>query len=218
VLAGGPCQFRGRSGKRGGDLDTLVRGTRILFGVQMLRSLSSQTNSTGNRLTAARFIASWNSPSAMAPSPKKHTVTVHSFVIDGATVKNNPSLIKQWLTKRCFDRPFIFIERFVPRPGMNTTPEMTELERLLAMNLKDSKLIRNTGVRQVIVQKLLDMLGLWKFDVATNHDDLRSAARIALYGMAKDDRLNKVLAEVVRASLDSTPWTVEVKPGERYAP
>lgn len=149
---------------------------------------------------------------------KTCTVTVRTIVFDGQAVKANPKRIKEWIISWCFDWPHIYIEKFVPRPGMNTTPEMTELERLLAMNLKDSKLVRNTGVKQVIVQKLLEMLGLWRFNVATNHDDLRAAARIALFGMAKDDRLNKVLAEVVRAELDGSPWTVEVKPGERYAP
>jgi hypothetical protein len=37
--------------------------------------LFSQQNSTGTSQSAARFIASWNSPSAIAPSPKKQTVT-----------------------------------------------------------------------------------------------------------------------------------------------
>ena len=148
--------------------------------------------------------------------PNIHKITTSAYVVPGALVKQDPAILKRWLTLKAFDpAPFIYIEKFVPRPGMNTTPEMVELERLIAMNLKDSKLVRNTGVKQVIVQHLLDMLGLWKFDVATNHDDLRSAARIALFGMAKDDRLNKLLASVVRDELDGRPWTVVNQKGER---
>ena len=40
--------------------------------------LSSHTNSTGSFHSAARFIDSWNAPSATAPSPKKHAVTRRS--------------------------------------------------------------------------------------------------------------------------------------------
>jgi hypothetical protein len=37
--------------------------------------LFSQQNSTGSFQRAARLALSWNSPSAMAPSPKMHAVT-----------------------------------------------------------------------------------------------------------------------------------------------
>ena len=37
--------------------------------------LFSQQNSTGSSQSAARFMHSWNSPSATAPSPKKQAVT-----------------------------------------------------------------------------------------------------------------------------------------------
>jgi hypothetical protein len=151
--------------------------------------------------------------------PFNKTVSVRSFVIDGQTVKTKPDLIRWWLAgfSQATDMR-VFIEKFVPRPGMNTTPEMTELERLLSSDIKGSKLVRNTGVKQVINNELLKLFGVWKFDVVTNHDDLRSAARIALFGMAKDPSLNTLLADVVRAGLDGTPWTVVVEPGERYVP
>lgn len=41
----------------------------------MAYRLFSQANSTGSRHSAARFMHSWNSPSATAPSPNRHTVT-----------------------------------------------------------------------------------------------------------------------------------------------
>ena len=41
----------------------------------MAYKLFSQQNSNGRSHSAARFIVSWNSPSATAPSPKKHAVT-----------------------------------------------------------------------------------------------------------------------------------------------
>jgi hypothetical protein len=45
----------------------------------------------------------------------------------------------------------------------------------------------------------------------TNHQDLRSAARIALLGMAKNEETNGVLASVVSAHLNNNPWTVVVR-------
>lgn len=151
--------------------------------------------------------------------PLNKSVTVRTFVIDGQTVKAKPDLIRWWLAG--FSQPAVtrvFIEKFVPRPGMNTTTGMTELERLLSSDIKGSKLVRNTGVKVIITKALLDLFGLWKFDLVTNHDDLRSAARIALFGMSKDPELNTLLADVVRASLDGSPWTVTVEPGECYVP
>ena len=58
------------------------------------------------------------------------------------------------------------------------------------------------------------MLKVWTFSTPTNHDDLRAAARIGLYGMAKDVHLNKILAYVVRSLLDGDPWLVDRRAGE----
>ena len=149
---------------------------------------------------------------------ENRTTTSRAFVIDGQTAKADPSPITAWLGKHCSTAPHVFIEKFVPRPGMNTTPDMVELERVLHTALKRSKMIRNTGVKQVISPTLLEMLCIWKFDVVTNHDDLRAAARIALFGMVKDPVTNALLSDVVRDSLDGNPWDAVAEPGERYAP
>jgi hypothetical protein len=54
----------------------------------------------------------------------------------------------------------------------------------------------------------MELLGVWKFHTVTNHQDLRSAARIALYGMVKSETLNKVLYSVVDDHLVGRAWRV----------
>jgi hypothetical protein len=47
----------------------------LVFGTEIAHWLSSQTKTTGNRHSAARFSDSWNDPWLAAPSPKKATAT-----------------------------------------------------------------------------------------------------------------------------------------------
>ena len=54
---------------------TSVSDSERSSAVPIAYRLFSQQNSTGRFHKAARFIDSWNSPSATAPSPKKHAVT-----------------------------------------------------------------------------------------------------------------------------------------------
>jgi hypothetical protein len=82
------------------------------------------------------------------------------------------------------------------------------------LKLRNAELVRNTGVKQVVPQELMQLLKVWTFSTATNHDDLRAAARIGLYGMAKVPALNHILADVVRALLDGDPWIVNVQAGD----
>jgi hypothetical protein len=66
----------------------------------------------------------------------------------------------------------------------------------------------NTGVKKTIKRPLMELLGCWAFTTTTHHQDLRSAARIALYGMVKNDTLNQVLYSVVRDHLEGRTWHV----------
>lgn len=142
-------------------------------------------------------------------------MSVSTLVVHHSDVDITAMHVKDWIdSKPMLDVPFIFIERYVPRPGMSTSPQMTELERGLVMKLKRAELVRNTGVKQIVPQELMHMLKVWTFSTVTNHDDLRAAARIGLYGMAKDIRLNKILADVVASLLDGDPWLIDVRGGD----
>jgi hypothetical protein len=64
------------------------------------------------------------------------------------------------------------------------------------------------GVKKVVKSPLMELLGVWDFRLKTHHQDLRSAARIALLGMLKDDHLNKLLTDVVADHLRGENWNV----------
>ena len=148
----------------------------------------------------------------------KRTVTSTAFVVDGQTLKANASIIQQWLCQQDARGAFVFVEKYVPRPGMSTSPDMLVLENLLRAATSNTKLVRNTGVKQVVTLPVLRLLHLYTFSIPTNHDDLRAAARIAIYGMMKDRTLNSLLADVISAELDGNPWTIKEESGERYTP
>lgn len=151
----------------------------------------------------------------MTFEPDIHMMSVRTLVVHHSDVELTAQHVYDWVD-RCSPNewPSIFIERYVPRPGMQTSPDMLALERGLAMKLRRAELVRNTGVKQIIPQELMKLLKLWLFTTPTNHDDLRAAARIGLYGMAKDPGFNMILADVVRSLLDAEPWMVSVQDGE----
>ena len=62
-------------------------------------------------------------------------------------------------------------------------------------------------VTRVVTQELMELLGVWKFSTPTHHQDLRSAARIALLGAMKEDVLNGLLTRVVLDRLQLQPTT-----------
>ena len=53
-----------------GELVDLGRGRFVEAGTEIAHPLFWQTNTTGNRKTPAKFIASCTSPCELAPSPK----------------------------------------------------------------------------------------------------------------------------------------------------
>lgn len=120
--------------------------------------------------------------------------------------------IEMWLRQHGgADR--IFIEKYRPRSNFGTDERMVKGEAELKLTFPKAELLDNTGVRKVVGQKVLEMLDCWDFDTRTSHQDLRSAARIAVLGMLKDEELNTVLADVARAYLDGSPWLTVNKGG-----
>jgi hypothetical protein len=108
----------------------------------------------------------------------------------------------------CGVEPRIFIEGYRPRSHLHTDAEMTKAVLEMKKALPGSKVLLNTGVKKVVKPQLMELLGCWKFGTVTHHQDLRSAARIALLGMAKDEELNKLLALVVSDHLEGRTWDV----------
>lgn len=136
--------------------------------------------------------------------PNIRVVDTYHAVVSGI----DPMRIKQWIEKDDHPKPHIFIEKYRPRQGYGTDERMVQGERDLKVALPGAVLIDNTGVRKIVGPKVMSTLGLWSFTTSSNHQDLRSAARILLYGALKDDALNEVLADIIRDELDGQPWEV----------
>jgi hypothetical protein len=101
----------------------------------------------------------------------------------------------------------IFIEWYRPRSGYAVDEQMmlanTEFKRAL-----EGQLLRNNGVKQVVSPELMKLAGVWSFSSRTHHQDLRSAARIALLGMMLEPALNQVLYTYTTDNIDGRKWDV----------
>lgn len=101
----------------------------------------------------------------------------------------------------------VFIEAYRPRSHFAHDASMVSAVRELATGIPGAKVINNTGVKQVVGQQLMQLFSVWKFATSTHHQDLRSAARIGIYGALKDTELNAVLTQFVTDNLDGRVWT-----------
>ncbi len=137
--------------------------------------------------------------------PESRSITRGFYVVDGpdtGEVKGWVDMVHPGVPKS------VFIEKYVPRQRLNTDERMVKAEAAFRLALPNAVLVRNTGAKKIVSPQVMDMLNIWSFGVSTHHQDLRSAARILLYGMMKDQRLNELLADTVRDWLDGRPWTV----------
>ena len=125
-----------------------------------------------------------------------------------AIVGPDAAAVRAWAVPDPHDWPRIFIEKYQPRSHFAGDVRMVEAQANLKTRLPSAQLLLNTGVKQVVRKSLMELLGIWRFTTVTNHQDLRSAGRIALYGMLKDEELNRLLADVVRDQLKGDDWDV----------
>ena len=141
-------------------------------------------------------------------------VTISSAVLPKFDPDKSPFVIRDWIRDEMVHirtgRPHIFIEAYRPRPGMASNVKMTDMQRSLTTAMPAAKLVNNTGIKQVITQELMELFHVWRFGMATHHQDLRSAARIALYGAVKNPALNMYVSDVVR---DRNDWCFDVLKG-----
>ena len=93
----------------------------------------------------------------------------------------------------------VFVEAYRQRSHFSEDTEMLEgIRELMSKLPKKSKLLDNSGVKKIITEEMLHVLNLRKFPgAASNHQDVKSAARIMLLGMAKDPELNPILYQML---------------------
>lgn len=105
-------------------------------------------------------------------------------------------------------RPDIYIEGYRTRSNFGTDTQMVQAVSDFRRALPGSVVLQNTGVKKVVRRPLMELLGVWSFPTVTHHQDLRSAARIALLGMLREDHTNRLLADVVCDHLKGRTWNV----------
>jgi len=119
----------------------------------------------------------------------------------------------QWFVEYFGPETRTFIEGYRNRgrnPGQDQ--KMTMLVQTIHRVLPGSAIVDNTGVKNVVTDATLGLLGLNNWDIATNHSDLDSAARILLKGAYQDEDLNSIVADVVRDRLEGRSWTLTNPP------
>lgn len=144
-------------------------------------------------------------------APQKRLEVQHAAVPGLHRLEHVPEDVADWAARVAEPAPRVFIEAYRPRSNFGTDPKMRDLLAGLRRALPDARVLDNTGVKQVIVRPLMELLQLWRFPTRTHHQDVRSAARIALYGMAREPQLNRVLADFVRDAVDAAPWQIDHK-------
>jgi hypothetical protein len=131
--------------------------------------------------------------------PKTKRVAISSAVEPAFALDSSPQKIEAWIRGEVgSDKARVFIEKYNPRPGIKANVRMQEMENILVRTLHHTERINNMGIKTIITTQMMQLFQVWNFSVGTHHQDLRSAARIALYGAVKDDELNQLVADVVR--------------------
>ena len=132
------------------------------------------------------------------------TFSTSSAVFDGVS-DDALQAVANWCNDREPQR--VFVEDYRPRSHFSTDQAMGQAVTTLRRTIKNAVITNNSGVKKVVRRPLLELLGLWKFDQVTHHQDLLSAARIGVYGLLKEPSHNTVLANLVQDAINNKPWT-----------
>ena len=126
---------------------------------------------------------------------------VNARSVDGITEQSVIELQKR-IEQRMWLKSNIIVEEYRPKSHFSTDTKMVEGQAMLKLHLPSAKIINNSGVKSIVTKELLQLLDLYNWPT-THHNDLRSAARIALLAMLRDERANNRLAEFVGAALNN---------------
>jgi hypothetical protein len=137
-------------------------------------------------------------------------LTVDHRVVDGLDSGVARQEIAIMASHKLFPTLDIFIEKYRPRSGFTQNQDMMQANGDFSRDLQ-GKLLQNTGVKKVVTRELLELLHVYRFGTVTHHQDLRSAARIAVLGMLQDDALNNVLYIYCTDTTEGRDWNVTVK-------
>lgn len=136
-----------------------------------------------------------------------HTKVVE--VLHTAVSGPDAEAVSRWISHHLHLPNAIFIEGYRTRGNLGTDADMMAAVGAMKRAMPKATVLQNTGVKKVVRRPLMEALGCWSFATATHHQDLRSAARIAILGMLKDEQMNRLLADMIRDLQEGRPWRVE---------
>ena len=103
-----------------------------------------------------------------------------------------------------------FVEQYRPRLKLNSDAKMLEFQTHLRRAFPRALFVSNAGIKQLITSDFMKLLEVWNFpNLPTHHQDLRSAARIALLGAIRDADAAPWVNRFARDMLGDNPqhWT-----------
>jgi hypothetical protein len=153
---------------------------------------------------------------AIELDPQRREWRVHTYTWSNVTSKDGLSIIISPVfldsLRRVYDElqehsvAFFGVEGFRQR-GRNVGQDarMLALVQAIRQTLPKSKTVDNTGLRKIIAPLVMKLFKVNRF-TATNHADLKSAARVALKVGYDIDEINRIIFDFVQANLDGEPW------------
>lgn len=141
--------------------------------------------------------------------PSLRAIFVYHTAIVGCDVQDIRAYLKQYALDGPLPWTYLFVEAYRPRSHFDTDARMGAAVNDIKRMGDNIYALDNTGVKNVVSRALLELLNSWNFSTKSNHQDVRSAARIAILGMLKNETLNKMLAQIVFSEInDDHKWDV----------
>lgn len=140
--------------------------------------------------------------------PTRGAIRLRTYVVSGLDVKQVQYWVGITRARPSDMHSAIFIEAYRPRSHFDSDAAMGAAVKEMKQALPGSETLLNTGVKKIVTPELMKAMNIWSFAQRTNHQDLRSAARIAVYGGLKDPEINPVITKLVTDHLDGNTWKV----------
>ena len=139
-------------------------------------------------------------------NPHVKEVKNSTFLMEGCPVMDIRDILRN------FQSTATFIEGYRPRSNLHHDRQMQEFVSYLNFHLQNSIALDNMDSKNVVKNDLLKLFKLYSFSTRSHHQDLRSAARIMLFGALKQNDTNALIADVVRDTI-KTPgsWDFTTK-------
>ena len=139
-------------------------------------------------------------------NPHVKEVTNSTFLMEGCPVMDIRDILRN------FRSTATFIEGYRPRSNLHHDRQMQKFVSDLNFHLRKSIALDNMDSKNVVKNDLLKLFKLYSFSTRSHHQDLRSAARIMLFGALKQNDTNALIADVVRDTI-KTPgsWDFTTK-------